>query len=54
MPMTALAMMVEKFGITTLLGGTSAGMFVLGLFLMVTSWRRLTGSAGEALQVEST
>ena len=54
MPMTALALMVQKFGITTLLGGTSAGMFVLGLFLMVTSWRRLTGSAGEALQVEST
>lgn len=54
MPMTALALMVEKFGITTLLGGTSACMFVLGLFLMVTSWRRLTGSAGEALQVEST
>ena len=54
MPMTALAMMVEKFGVTTLLGGTSAGMFVLGLFLMVTSWRRLTGSAGEDLQVEST
>ena len=54
MPMTALALMVEKFGITTLLGGTSAGMFILGLFLMVTSWRRLTGSAGEALQVEST
>ena len=52
--MTALAMMIEKFGITTLLGGTSAGMFVLGLFLMVTSWRRLTGSAGEDLQVEST
>ena len=54
MPMTALALMVEKFGITTLLGGTSAGMFVLGLFLMVTSWRRLTGSSDEALQVEST
>lgn len=54
MPMTALALMVQKFGITTLLGGTSAGMFVLGLFLMVTSWRRLTGSADEALQVEST
>jgi carbon starvation protein len=54
MPMTALALMVQKFGITTLLGGTSACMFVLGLFLMVTSWRRLTGSTGEALQVEST
>jgi len=54
MPMTALALMVQKFGITTLLGGTSAGMFVLGLFVMVTTWRRVTVSADEALQVEST
>ena len=37
MPMTALALMVEKFGISTLLGGTAAAMFLLGMFLMVTS-----------------
>ena len=44
MPMMALALMVQKFGISTLLGGTSAAMFLLGLFLMVTSWKRLTQS----------
>ena len=49
MPMTALAIMVQKFGLGTMLGGTAAGMFVLGFFLMVTSWRRLTRSDGEQL-----
>lgn len=49
MPMTALAIMIQKFGIGTMLGGTAAGMFVLGFFLMVTSWRRLTRSDGEQL-----
>lgn len=44
MPMTALGLMVEKFGIDTLLGGTAAGMFLLGFFLMATSWRYLTKS----------
>ena len=53
MPMTALALMVQKFGISTLLGGTSAAMFLLGLFLMITSWRRLTRSDGEPLQAEA-
>ena len=52
MPMTALALMVQKFGISTLLGGTAAAMFLLGMFLMVTSWRRLTRSDGEQLQTE--
>ena len=53
MPMTALALMVEKFGISTLLGGTAAAMFLLGMFLMITSWRRLTRSDGEHLQPEA-
>jgi carbon starvation protein len=53
MPMTALALMVQKFGISTLLGGTSAAMFLLGLFLMVTSWKRLTQSDAGHLQPES-
>jgi len=53
MPMTALALMVQKFGISTLLGGTSAAMFLLGLFLMVTSWKRLTQSDAGQLQPES-
>ena len=53
MPMTALALMVQKFGIATLLGGTSAAMFLLGLFLMVTAWRRLTQSGTGQLQPES-
>ena len=42
MPMTALAQMVQKFGVQTLLGGTACAMLLLGLFLMVTSWRALT------------
>jgi len=53
MPMTALALMVQKFGISTLLGGTSGAMFLLGLFLMVTSWKRLTQSDTGQLQPES-
>jgi carbon starvation protein len=44
MPMTALGLMVDKFGIDTLLGGTAAAMFLLGFFLMATSWRYLTKS----------
>ena len=42
MPMTALALMVQKYGVQTLLGGTSCAMFLLGFFLMITSWRALT------------
>ena len=53
MPMTALALMIQKFGISTLLGGTAAAMFLLGFFLMVTSWRRLTRSEGDQLQMEA-
>ncbi len=52
MPMTALALMVQKFGISTLLGGTSAAMFLLGLFLIITSWRRLIRSKAGPLQTE--
>ena len=53
MPMTALALMVQKFGLSTLLGGTAAGMFVLGMFLMITSWQKLTRSEVEDLQTEA-
>ena len=42
MPMIALALMVQKFGVQTLLGGTACAMLLLGLFLMVTSWRAST------------
>ena len=49
MPMTALVQMANSFGLSTLLGGTAAGMFGLGLFLMVTSWRSLTQSQNEPL-----
>ena len=41
MPMTALVLMVQKFGVQTFLGGTACAMLLLGLFLMVTSWRAL-------------
>jgi len=44
MPMTALALMVQKYGVQTLLGGTACTMFLLGFFLMITSWRALTKS----------
>ena len=53
MPMTALALMVQKFGISTLLGSTSAAMFLLGLFLMITSWRRLIRSEAGQFQTEA-
>lgn len=53
MPMTALALMVQKFGLSTLLGGTAAAMFVLGMFLMITSWQKLTRSEVEDLQTEA-
>ena len=53
MPMTALALMVQKFGLSTLLGGTAAAMFVLGMFLMITSWQKLTRSDVEHLQTEA-
>ena len=52
MPMIALALMVQKFGVATLLGGTAAAMFLLGLFLMITSWRRLISSNTSELQTE--
>ena len=53
MPMIALVLMVEKFGFSTLLGATAAAMFILGMFLMVISWRRLTRSDIEQLQTEA-
>ncbi len=53
MPMTALALMVQKFGLSTLLGGTAGAMFVLGMFLMITSWQKLTRSDVEDLQTEA-
>ena len=52
MPMTALALMVQKFGIQTLLGGTAAGMFLLGFFLMVTSWRSLVTQSNRTVVPE--
>jgi carbon starvation protein len=53
MPMTALVLMVQKFGIQTLLGGTAAGMFVLGFFLMVTAWRSLIGHSNSGMVTDS-
>jgi len=50
MPMTALGLMVDKFGIDTLLGATAAAMFLLGFFLMATSWRYLTKSPGGSVE----
>lgn len=41
MPMTALILMVGKYGFFTLLGGTAGGMFILGLFLIGSSWQSL-------------
>ena len=42
MPMTALVLMVQQYGVSTLLGGTALAMFVLGFFLMFMAWRVLT------------
>ena len=53
MPMTALVLMVDEFEIFSLLGGTSAAMILLGLFLMIISWRRLTKVEESKLQTES-
>ena len=44
MPMTALALMVQEYGVQTLLGGTACAMLLLGFFLMITCWRALTKS----------
>jgi carbon starvation protein len=52
MPMTALAMMVQKFGVGTLMGGTACAMIVLGFFLMATSWRALVKGTEKSLQSE--
>ena len=40
-PMIALALMAREYGLGSLIGGTSAAMFLLGLFLMASSWRAL-------------
>ena len=37
MPMLALFHMASKFGLGSLIGGASAAMFVLGVFLMATA-----------------
>jgi hypothetical protein len=50
MPMTALALMVQKFGVETLLGGTACAMFILGFILMFTSWRALTDKPNQIAQ----
>ncbi len=53
MPMTALALMVQKFGVQTLLGGTACAMFILGFFLMITSWKALSKSKAYSVQPDS-
>jgi len=40
MPMLALFHMASKFGLGSLIGGASAGMFILGVFLMTISGRQ--------------
>jgi hypothetical protein len=52
MPMTALAIMVQKFGVGTLMGGTACAMIILGFFLMATSWRALVKGTEESVQSE--
>jgi carbon starvation protein len=52
MPMTALAIMVQKFGVATLMGGTASAMIILGFFLMVTSWRALVNEGEKSVQSE--
>jgi carbon starvation protein len=41
MPMIALALMADKYGFQSLIGGTAAGMFLLGIFLSYFSLRKL-------------
>ena len=41
MPMLALWYMIVKFGVSSLMGGASVGMFVLGMFLMFLSFKKL-------------
>ncbi len=53
MPMTALVLMVQKFGVQTLLGGTACAMLVLGFFLMITSWKALTKNQINGVQSDS-
>ena len=52
MPMTALAIMVQKFGVGTLMGGTACAMIILGFFLMATSWRALVKGTEKTVQSE--
>jgi carbon starvation protein len=47
MPMAALIMMIQQYGVDTLIGGVAAVMFALGTFLMVMSWRSLVGKQSE-------
>lgn len=53
MPMTALAMMTQKYGFDSMLGSVSAAMFLLGFFLITLSWRYLTGGPAGEPKVES-
>jgi len=52
MPMTALVIMVQKFGVATLMGGTASAMIILGFFLMVTSWRALVNEGEKSVHSE--
>jgi hypothetical protein len=41
MPMLALWDMASRFGVSSLVGGASVGMFVLGVYLMISSSSRV-------------
>lgn len=53
MPMIALALMAWEHGLGSLIGGTSGAMFLLGFFLMGSSWRSLVKDPGTEALVNS-
>jgi len=53
MPMIALALMAWDHGLGSLIGGTSGAMFLLGFFLMGSSWRSLAKDSGTEALVNS-
>ena len=53
MPMIALALMAWEHGLGSLIGGTSGAMFLLGFFLMGSSWRSLAKDSGTEALVNS-
>ena len=53
MPMIALALMAWEHGLGSLIGGTSGAMFLLGFFLMGSSWRSLVKDSGTEALVNS-